>query len=106
MLKRNIFSDFVKLIKYFASAAIEVSSFPCAWPSPKIKIFFLLSAWFDELLSAPKITTFLLQEFKIGKTQWESNLIPYMEQEYLPRSAFMVNLTGSNKQFFGVKAVF
>ena len=58
-----------------------VSSNPCVGPSPRTNIyFFLLSVSTDELLSTPKITTFLSQsQSEYGKSQQESNPILYPE---------------------------
>ena len=50
--------DLKKLIEHWASAANEVSSNPCVGPIPRIKIS-LLSVCTDELISTPKIMTFL-----------------------------------------------
>ena len=57
-LNTNLFPDYVKLVGYWASAFIVVSSNYCVGPSPKIKIsFHLLSTCTDDLISAPKIMT-------------------------------------------------
>ena len=72
----------------------------------ELRHFLVLSVRTDELLSTPKIITFLPQEFKIEKSQREPNPMPYPECEYLSRSAFLVNLAAPNKQSFGVKTVF
>ena len=59
-LNKNLLFCCVKLIGYFASAVYAVSSNPCVGSSSKIRIsLFLLSAYTDELISAPKIMTFL-----------------------------------------------
>ena len=47
----------------------------------------------DELLCAPKIKTLLLpSKFGNEKSERESNPIPYPEQNYFSRSAFLINL--------------
>ena len=52
----------VKLIEYLTSAVNAVSSNPYVGSSLRTKIFlFLLSTYTDELISAPKILTFLPQ---------------------------------------------
>ena len=49
----------VKLIE-FNFSALSVCSNPCVGPFPKIRIsFFLLSVFIYELVSTPKIITFL-----------------------------------------------
>ena len=86
---------------------MAVPSNPCVWPSSKINIFFLLSVCTHELLSTPKITTFLPQ-LKSGnkKSEPESNLIPYPQEEYLSGSEFLVNLSAPNKQPFRTRTKF
>ena len=61
-----------------ASAVSEVLSNPFVCPLPRIKIFlFLLLACKDELMSTPKIMTFLPQsKFGIERSERESNSIP------------------------------
>ena len=50
----------------------------------------------DELLSTPKIIAFIPQsKFGKGKSDRESNPVPYPEQKYLSGSAFLVNLTAA-----------
>ena len=62
--------------------------------------FFLLSASTEELISAPKIITFLPNQ-PVGNENvpliW--NTIPYPEFLYLSISAFFTNLTAPNKEF-------
>ena len=73
---------------------------PCVGPLPRIKMsFFLLSIFVDELISAPKIITFLPISLPIEKDISLSNPIPYPAYPYLSVSAFLVNLTDPNKQF-------
>ena len=58
--KQNRFCNLEKIIEYSASAVIFGSSNLCVGPLPRTEIsFLLLSIWTDELLSTPKITTFL-----------------------------------------------
>ena len=59
--------------------------------------FFLLSIFDDELISTPKIITFLPVSLPKEKDVSLSNPMPYPEYPYL--SAFLVNLTDPNKQF-------
>ena len=65
--------------------------------------FFLLSIWAEELMSAPKINTFWPNlppgNEKLGLL---SNPIPWPEYPYYSISAFLVNATAPNKQFFSV----
>ena len=77
----------------------------CVGPLPRIKLsFFLLSIFVDELISTPKIITFL----PVTPLGWEkkpclSNLIPYPEYLYCSISAgCLVKLTALNKQFSSV----
>ena len=59
-LKQNFLFDHEKLIECLASAVNVVSSNPCVGSIPKINFsFFLLSICKDELISTPKIKTFL-----------------------------------------------
>ena len=61
--------------------------------------FFLLSISVDELISTPKIITFLPILLATEKNVFLSNSIPYPEYPYLSIPAFLVNLTDPNKQF-------
>ena len=55
----KFFVYFVKLTEYIFSV-VSVCSNPCVGPLPRIKIyFFLLPICVDELISTPKVTTFL-----------------------------------------------
>ena len=67
----------VKLIEYIFYA-LSVCSKPCVGPLPKIKIcFFLLSVVVDELISTPKILTFLLVPTEgCEKNHFLSNPVP------------------------------
>ena len=68
---------------------------------PRIKMpFFLLSTIVDELISIPKIITFLpVPPIGCEKNPFLSNAIPYPEYLYLSISAFLVKLTAPNKRF-------
>ena len=60
MLKQNFLFNFEKLVEYRGSAVNVVWSNPCVGTLPRIKIsFFLLLICTDELISSPKIMTFL-----------------------------------------------
>ena len=60
MLKQNFLFDFEKLTECWASPANVASSNPYVGHVPRIKIYFpLLSIYTDELISTPKINTFL-----------------------------------------------
>ena len=60
MLKQNFISGLVKLIEYWVSAVNVVLFIPCVEPLSRIKISFPLSSiCTDELISTPKIMTFL-----------------------------------------------
>ena len=74
-------------------------------PLPKIKIyFFLLSIFVDELISTPKVITFLPNPVPENeKLSCLSNPIPYPEYLHLSISAFLVKLTTPNKQSSSVR---
>ena len=95
------------MIGYLASAVNVVSFNPCFGPSPKIKIFlFLLSICAIELMSAPKIMTFLPLLPSVNEnSERESNTMPYLLYLYLPGSALLVSTTDPNKQLFNGKSV-
>ena len=61
--------------------------------------FFLLSIFDDELVSTPKIITFLPISLPNEKDVSLSNPVPYPEYPYLSISEFLVSLTDPNKQF-------
>ena len=77
----NFFNDLEKLIECSVLSVNVVPFNPCAGPLTRIKISFpLLSTCQDELISTPKVTTFLPQsKFGIEKSERESNPIPYPE---------------------------
>ena len=62
-------------IEYLASAVIVVSFNPSVGPYQELRYFFLLSVCTDQILSAPKIITFLLLSPFIEKFERASNLI-------------------------------
>ena len=65
--------------------------------------FFLLSIFVDELISTPKIITFLqVTPEGCELNHFLSNPIPYLEYPYMSISAFLVNLRVPNKQFSSV----
>ena len=75
-------------------------SIPCI--RTKILLVLLL-ACVELLKSTPKIITFLpYPPLGCVKLPLESNPIPYPEYFYLSISAFFVNLTVPNRQFFKV----
>ena len=85
-----------------------VSSNICIGPLPRIRIsFFLLSACADELISTPKIMTFLPDPLLSDnvKLSLVSDTDPYSQYLYLSRSAFLVSLTANNKEFLNVNLV-
>ena len=93
----------VKLIEYIFSA-LSIFSNPWVGPFPRIKKhFFLLSIFVDELISTPKIITFLLNPAPGNEMlPCLSNPIRYPEYLYLSTSAFLVKVTAPNKQFSSV----
>ena len=65
--------------------------------------FFLLSIWEEELISTPKVNTFWPNPAPVNqKLDLLSNAIPKPEYPYFLISAFFVNVTAPNKQFFTV----
>ena len=102
-LKQKFLLCFAKLMEYVFSA-LSVCSKPCVGPLPKIKMsFFLLSIFVDEVMSIPKIATFLPNPVPGNqKLPCLSNPIPYSKYLYLSISAFLVRLTAPNKQFSNV----
>ena len=64
--------------------------------------FFLLSIFVDQLISTPKLLTFLPISLPTEKDVFLSNPLPYPEYPYLSILAFLVNLTYPNKQFSNV----
>ena len=64
--------------------------------------FFLLSIFDDELISTPKIITFLTISLPIENEIFLSNPILYPEYPYLSISAFLVNSTDPKKQFSSI----
>ena len=71
---------------------------------PKSKyLFFLLSVFAEELISTPKIITFLPNPIPGDeKLPYLSNPIPCPEYLHLSISAFLVKLTAPNKKFCSV----
>ena len=79
LLNPNLLLCLVRLIEYKFSAA-SLRSNPCVRPLPRIKMpFFLLSICEDEIMSTPKIITFLPTSSSIEKNPFLSNPIPYPE---------------------------
>ena len=93
----KIFVFSVKLIEYIFPA-LGVCSNLCVGPFPKNKLsFFLLSIFVDELISTPKIITFLPNPVPGNeKLICLSDPIPQPEYPYLSISAFLVNVTAPN----------
>ena len=70
-------------------------------------LFFLLSICTDELISTPKIMTFLPQwKFESEKSESKSNPLSLPLYTYLSGSAFLINLRPPNKQSFKAKSEF
>ena len=63
----------------------------------------MLSIFDDQLISTPKIITFLPISLPIEKDVSLSNPIPYLEYPYLLIIEFLVSLTDPNKQFSNVE---
>ena len=85
-------------------SAVSVSSGLSVGPFPRTNmLFFLLSIWEEELISTPKINTFWPNPLPGNeKLDLLSNPIPKPEYPYFSISAFFVNVTAPNKQFFSV----
>ena len=94
-LNTNLLFGCVKLMGYLASAGNVVSSNPGLGPLPRIKIsLFLLSICTDNLISAPKIMTFISMLPSVNKNlEQESNTMQQPLYLYLSGSAFLVSFT-------------
>ena len=94
----NFSSGGVKIIAYFASAVIAVSSNSCVDPSPRIKItLFLLSMCTDQLIPAPKQKIFFSKLLSVIKySERESNPMRQLLYLYLSGSAFLVSFRDPN----------
>ena len=65
-------------------------------------LFFLLSACTEELISPPKIITFLPNPLATDEGPRLSNSIPYPDYLDLPISTLLTNVTVRNKIFSSV----
>ena len=78
-------------------------SIPCIKSLPRTRMFLLLLACTELLISAPEIITFLPNPpLGCEKVPLELNPVPYTEYLYLSMSVFFANLTAPNRQFFKV----
>ena len=86
-------------------SAISLCSNLCVGPLPRIKIsLFILPIFVDELISTPKIITFLsVLELGCVKNPCLSNSIRYPEYIDLSILAFLFKLTAPNKQFSSIE---
>ena len=102
--KANFSLFTVKLIECIFSAD-SVCSNHCVRFLPRVKIsFFLLSIFVDELISTPKIITFLpVSPLVCEKYPCLSNPVPYPQDLDLLILAFLVKLTAPKKQFSSVE---
>ena len=92
-MKSNFFSDDAKLPL--------ISKFE---PLPNIKtLFWWLSEWDDELLSAPNIITFLAVSLSKLPEPALSNAIPYPLYTYYSLSLIFTILVAPNKQFINLR---
>ena len=66
-------------------------------------MFLRLSEWDDELLSKPKIITFLAASISKLQKLPLSNVIPYPLYRYFSLSLFFSILVAPNKQFLNLK---
>ena len=64
-----------------------------------LKGYFLIIIWDDEVLSIPKVTTFLAKPLPWLHIPFPSNAVPWPLQVNLLLSLFLVNLTVPNKLF-------
>ena len=108
MLKYYFLFDLEKLIENWNSAINIVSPNPYDGTLPRIEICFpLLSICHDELISTPKVMTFLsMLAPGAESSEREKNPMPWPLYKYLSRSALLANLTLSNVQSFKVKSEF
>ena len=82
-------------------------SHPCVGPFLTIKVsFFLLSIFVYELISTPKILTFLPNPVPENeKLPCLSNPIPNPKYLYLSMPTFLVKVTAPNKQFYWLSRI-
>ena len=70
-------------------------------------LYFYLSIYADELISAPKIMLFFPMLPSVNKdSERVTNPIPELLYFYLSRSAFLVSLIDPNNQLFNIKFLF
>ena len=100
-LKQNFVFALLKLIAYVFSAAPVLPLIASVGPSPNTrKLLLLLSVWDDEVLSTPKITTFLAKSLPKLHEPSPSNATLQPLQENLLSLLLLTMLTVSNKQFY------
>ena len=94
----------LKLILNLFSGDPKFPLIPKVGPSPDIKeLFWRLSELNDELLSAPKIITFLAVSLSKLQKSPLSNVIPYPLYTYFSLSLFFTIWIATNKQFLNLK---
>ena len=94
----------VKWILNSFSGQPKLPLIPKVGPSPNIKKLFLrLSEWDNELLSTPKIITFLAVSLLKLYQPVLSNVIPYPLYTNFSLSIFFTILVAPNKQFLNLK---
>ena len=83
---------YAKFLPSHSTVSVVLSN-PCVGPSPRINIyFFLLTTCMEELISTPKIITFLpIPPLGNEKVPFLSNPMSYTEYLYLSISAFFAN---------------
>ena len=88
---------FGKLIEY-TFTALNLCSYPCVGPLPRIKMsFFLLQIFVDELMSTPKIIKFFRFLQKGTKNTFLSNPIPYPKIVTININMFLFNFDYNKK---------
>ena len=94
----------LKLISNLFSGDPKFQLIPKVGPSPDIKKLLLrLSELNDELLSTPKIITFLAVSLSKLQKPPLSNVIPYPLYTYFSLSLFFTILIAPNKPFLNLK---
>ena len=89
---------FIRINPNYFSGDPKLPSIPKSGPSLNIETLFLqLSEWDNELLSTPKIITFLAKSLPKLQESTVSNIIPYLLYTYFLLSVFFTILVFPNE---------
>ena len=92
----------INTLPFFGAPKLPLIPKVSPLPNSK-KLFYRLSVWDGELLSAPKIMTFLAKLLPKFHSPFQSNAISYPLYTYLLLSSSFPILHAPNKQFFNAK---